>query len=685
MQESGETRRVRILVRVGLGWAALIVLRLVQLQVFQHDELLQAARQQQEQQLEVKVPRGTIRDRMGNTLAKSIAVDSVCVNPLRIPDPDVAARMIAGVLEIDPVVLRDRILAAAAERRGFLWVQRRITREQSQRLRSLNLEWIEFRTDRKRDYPSGQLASHIVGSVDFKEDGDSGIELALNDDLQGESGKVRLVTDVKRRAYQSETEMKAIPAMDITLTIDSRIQFVAERELAAAALKSHAHSGSVVCINARTGEILALANWPSFDPNELARGPEPMAGRNDVAITTPYEPGSVFKVITLSAALETTSLRPESMINCNHGVLRLGSRVIHESHGGFGALSMADVLAHSSNIGAIQIAMRMGQDKQYEYVKRFGFGRPTGLPLPSETSGVLRRLDRWGKTSFASVAIGHEISVTAVQLAQACSIVANGGMLIRPRLVAMKQRPGEAPEFEPQAKPVQVLRPETANTMRLMMEGVILHGTGRAARLKGYTAGGKTGTAQIFDFATRTYSHHYNGSFMGFAPVTNPAIAMVVTLNGTSGGTAGFGGAIAAPVWREVATAALRILDVPKDLPDELEDIHKNEPIDVNDLSIAGLDTDPGPELVSSIPSSLAHESNPLGQALFVGPAVPPSAVVGPRVPDFQGKTMRAVIQQAAAEGVMLEMMGHGVARAQSPRPGSILPAGDRVWVQFAR
>lgn len=685
MQESGETRRVRILARAAIVWAALIVLRLIQLQVFQHEELRQAALQQQEQELEVKVPRGTIRDCMGNTLAKSISVDSVCVNPLRVPDPDVASRMLAGVLDVDAAALRSRIATAAAEHRGFLWVQRRISREQSQRLRSLNLEWIEFRTESKRDYPSGPLAAHVVGSVDFKGEGDSGLERSLNDELEGQAGEVRLVTDVKRRAYDSETEMKAIPSKDITLTIDSRIQFVAERELAAAALKSHARSGSVVCLNPKTGDILALANWPSFDPNEPARGPESLAGRNNVAITAPYEPGSVFKVITLSAALETTSLRPESVIQCNRGVLRLGSRVIHEAHGGYGALSMADVLAKSSNIGAIQIATRMGQDKLYEYVRRFGFGRATGIPLPAEHHGVLRRLDRWGKTSYASVAIGHEISVTAVQLAQACSIVANDGRLIRPRLIVKKGRPGEAPDYEPRAKPVQAIRPETAQTMRLMMEGVVLHGTGKAAKLKGYTTGGKTGTAQIYDFATRTYSHRYNGSFMGFAPLKNPAIAMVVTLNGTTGGTAGYGGAIAAPVWREVATAALRILDVPKDLPDEADDKQKNERIDVNDLSIAGLDPD-GPELVSSIPSSLAPESNLPGQAhLFAGPVVQPASITGPRVPDFSGKTMRVAVEEATAAGVTLEMVGHGVVRAQSPKPGAILPAGERVWVQFSR
>lgn len=682
--EFGETKRVRFVMRASVVWAAIILLRLIHLQVIQHRELSQLAQQQQERMREVRAARGAILDRTGKPLAKSVSVDSVCVNPMRIPDPEVAARMIGGVLNIDANILRDRIAAAAKDNRGFLWVERRISREQSERLRSLNLDWIELRSESIRSYPNGQLASHVVGSVDFEEAGNSGVELSLNEELEGQAGEERLLTDVKQRAYASETELPPIPGKDITLTIDSRIQFAAERELAAAAERSHPKSGSVVVMNAKTGEILALANWPTFDPNHpAAKGA--MSSRNDIAVTTPYEPGSVFKVVTVSAALETTSLNPDTIIPCGNGVLRLGSRVIHEAHHGYSALSVADVLAKSSNIGAIQIAMRMGQDNLYEYVRRFGFGHETGVPLPSESSGMLRKLSKWGKTSFASVAMGHEVSVTAIQLAQACAVVANGGVLIHPRLVLRKQRPGEAPDDLPAAKPVHVLRPETAITMRRLMEGVVLHGTGKAAHLKGYTSGGKTGTAQIYDFATHTYSHHYNGSFIGFAPVANPAIVIAVTLNGTAGGSSGYGGAVAAPVFREVATAALRILDVPKDLPDDVDGDKNDGPVDVDDLSIAGLDPEAGSELASSIPPVLARVTS--GQAFFVGPVAPTqaAAVMGPKVPDFQGRTMRDVIRQASSAGIEVELLGHGIARAQAPQAGTILPAGERVRVQFAR
>ena len=684
MLDSAETKRARMLARWAFVWAAIIVARLFFLQVISHKDLKQQAERQQQLEEKVLPPRAAILDREGRPLAKSVDVDSVCVNPLRIPDPDVASEILAKILNVDQAELRGRILNAAETHRGFLWVKRKIDRTESERLRSLNLDWIEFRKETKRYYPNNELAAHAVGTVDFAEAGSSGIEQSLNSDLQGKAGSVRMVTDVHRRPFDSEMESIPVPGADVTLTIDSQVQYVGERELAAAAVKSHARSGSLVVMNAKTGEVLAFANYPTFNPNQLPDPSTSLASRNNVGITSPYEPGSVFKVVTLSCALETTSLRPSSMINCANGALRIGSRVIHEAHHGYGMLSFADVLAKSSNLGAIQIATVAGQQNLYEYVRRFGFGQQTGISLPSESKGRLFKFERWGKTSYASVAMGHEVSVTAMQLAQACSIIANNGALIRPRLVLKKQRPGLPPEFVPAAKPVQVIRPETAIIMRQLMEGVVLHGTGKAAKLKGYTSGGKTGTAQIFDAHTRTYTHNYNGSFIGFAPVANPAIVVVVTLNGTSGGSSGYGGAVAAPVFREVATAALRILNVPKDLPDD-DQVIDNEPVDVDDLSIAGLDPAAGSELVSLNPPDLAQGDAPQGQALFVGPTVASNVALGPRVPNFMGKSMREVIQQANAAGLTVEFTGAGVARAQAPLPGQFAPAGEPVRIQFAR
>jgi cell division protein FtsI (penicillin-binding protein 3) len=398
-----------------------------------------------------------------------------------------------------------------------------------------------------------------------------------------------------------------------------------------------------------------------------------LSSRLNQTISAPFEPGSVFKVITLSAALESTRLKPETIINCGNGAFTFFGRVIHEAKRGLGSIPMSEVLERSSNIGAIQVALTVGQPKMYEYVRRFGFGSKTGLPLPAESSGMLRRLERWQKTSIASVAMGHEISATTVQLARAASVIANGGLLITPRLILRKQPPGQPVQTMAAEPPVRILKPETAITMRRMMEGVVIHphGTGKRARLDGYTSGGKTGSAQIYDFATRRYTHTYNASFMGFAPVTNPRIVVVVTLNGTRNGSAGWGGMVAAPVFKTIAQEALRVLDVPKDLPDELPAGEQDEKIEeVNDLAIAELATEPDAE-------EAATEAAP--------PEQPVQVSSGPTIPDFQGKTMRAVVEEASEMGLIVLLDGTGIARAQHPPPGSALHQGERVRVQFAR
>jgi cell division protein FtsI (penicillin-binding protein 3) len=683
MLESESIPRLRWLVRLLLIWAAAIILRLVYLQVIEHDEYQREAQIQHERQIEVPAPRGTIFDRNGQALAKSIPVDSVCVNPLRVPDLAVASEILGKILALDSNDLLGKLRLAVNAQRGFMWVKRRITPEESNRLRGLNLDWIEFRQESRRFYPDGQLAAHVIGSVDFAEKGNAGIEQSLDDDLTGRSGEATILSDVKQRAFDAEIANEVEPGRDVVLTIDSRIQYVAERELAAAAEKAHVTTGAVVVMNPRNGEILALASWPTFNPNDPPKPGETLSARNNVAVTTPYEPGSVFKVVTVSAALETTNLTPASIINCNNGVLRLPGRVVHEAHHGYGLLPVADVLAKSSNIGAIQIATRMGQQNLYEYVKRFGFGKESGIALPSESAGLFKPLRKWGATTYASVAMGHEISVTAVQLVRTCSVIANGGMLVRPKLVLKRQRPGELPEYDPDVSAARILKPETAITMRQMMEGVVLHGTGKSARLRGYTSGGKTGTAQIYDFAGHSYTHKYNGSFMGFAPLQNPAIAMVVTLNGTNG-TSGYGGAVAAPVFREIATAALRFLDVPRDLPEDLPAEKDDGPNDTYDLSIAGLDPNEGPELVSSVPPLV--QGPPMLAGSDQRPFLPASnQLVGPKVPNFSGMTMREVVQQASAGGLQIEMVGRGIARAQFPPAGATLPKGEKVRIAFGR
>jgi len=696
MPETQSTRRLLWLLRALIVWVAAIFLRLVWLQVFQHDDLLRQAQSQQQKLMPIEAQRGSILDRTGQPLAKSLPAESVLVNPKRIKDPRVAANLLAPILNLNSAQLTEKIRAASRRDSGFLWVKRKVTASEAERVRSYKLEYVEFRPETRRFYPHGQLAAHVIGTVgianpsDTIERGTAGIEMSLDDDLAGLPGQIRVFNDVKQNPYDSTVARKPEPGADIVLTIDQNLQYEAEKEIARAAQASGSKSGSIVVMNPHNGEILAMANYPTFDPNEPPAPGEAVGARSNLAISTPFEPGSVFKVITLAAALETTKLRPDSPIYCGNGSFNLLGRIIHDHVSG--TLSMADVLAKSSNIGAIQIGLKVGDQQLYRYVRKFGFGRKTGVELPGESAGMLRKVEQWTPTSIGSVAMGQELGVTSLQLALAGAAVANGGLLVKPKLILARHKKGESVERFADEKPERAIAPETAIQMRQMMEGVILHGTGtKYATIKGYTSGGKTGSAQIYDLKAHVYTHSYNASFLGFAPVANPQIVVAVTLHGTQGGNAGFGGPVAGPVFSRVAMTALRMLDVPKDLPDSLSPMQAPVGDDANDLSIADLgahDTDAlGSRSVSSVTLppvladfSAAPEESNLDRRPFLT-----SALVGPKVPNFRGMTLRAVLEESAAKGLQIEVLGNGLVRNQEPAAGSILAPGARVRVQFTR
>jgi cell division protein FtsI (penicillin-binding protein 3) len=674
-------RRLTWLVAVLLIWGAAIFAKLISIQVFHHAKYLADARRQQERKIDLPAVRGNIYDRNGHPLAMSVTADSVSVNPLQVPDISVAAELLATNLkDVNQEELYAKMKWQAENHKGYVVVKHHITPSESDRLRSLPVNWIDFTTETSRQYPNGEIAAHVLGGVYKQEEGAAGIEKAMDSVLKGRPGALRMLTDVKRRGIDERVEVPAQPGTPLQLTIDERIQFVAEREIKDAVFKHHCRSGSVVVMNPYNGEIYALANYPTYDPNVGPKeGDDPMA-RFDFGVSVPFEPGSVFKVITLSAALETTDLKPSSMIPTGNGVLALPGRIIHDTHA-HGTISMQEVLEQSSNIGAILIGQRVGRERMYEYMRKFGFGQHSGVPLAAESGGLLRKLDRWGTTSLASVSMGQEISATSIQLARAAAVVANGGMLVKPKLILKR-----GDKLEPTEPPVRILKPETAITMRQMMEGVVLRGTGKLyCKLDGYTSGGKTGSAQIFDTKTHHYTHNYNASFMGFAPVTNPQLIVMVTLNGTVG-NAGFGGPSAGPVFNKVASEALRILDVPKDLaenPNKEVLIAKNkEETDDDDVAIAGLGD--GPSIVEEDPTAapqLLAAANASEPAALVTPAV----LNGQIVPNFRGKTVREVIEQSSESGMPVFIEGTGIAHRQSPLPGAILPEGSKVKVQFRR
>jgi cell division protein FtsI (penicillin-binding protein 3) len=675
-------RRLTWLALVIALWGVGILGKLVSLQAIHHREYARRARSIQQVVVQIAAPRGTIFDRNAQPLAMSLSLDTVTVNPQKIQDISFAAELLSLLLHLNREELEAKIQTACHNGRGYLRIKRGLTPAETESMRKIALVGIALEHESQRHYPKGGLAAHVIGGVDFQEKGNAGIEKALDAELRGTPGKALMLTDVKRRGIEQTKSQEAHAGTTITLTIDERLQFIAERELAKAVAEHRAQSGSLVVMDPYNGDILALASFPTYDPNMPPEPGESPGARLNHAVSVPFEPGSVFKVITLSAALETTNLNPESPINCNGGKITLFGRTIHDSHAGMGVVPMKTVLAKSSNVGAIQVGMKVGQTNLYQYVRRFGFGKKTGIPLPAESAGKVRKLERWGKTSLSSVAMGQEVSVTTLQLAQAASVIANGGFLVKPRLLLKRGN-----QTEPAATPIRVMKADHAITMRQMMEGVVLVGSGIHARLAGYSSGGKTGSAQIFDFATRRYTHNYNGSYMGFAPLTNPRAVTVVTLNGTHGGEAGFGGRVAAPTFKVVMEEALRILDVPKDLPEseELQTLVARNG-DVSDLADAGADTG------SNILEDGDDDAAPAGAAVTANMNAPngaaPGAVkspAGPTVPNFRGKTMRAVLAEAAAKGLIVIADGSGIARVQSPAPGTPLREGDRVRVQFAR
>ncbi len=664
------TRRLRLLARLAVLWALVIFGRLVWLQVYRHSEYARQSVRQVLETAEIPAARGNIYDRHGQPLAISVPADTIVINPRRTPDLSVARDIFSPVLKLDPVRLEQRIDWARRHNRGYLRIKNKVSPEESRKLRSLKLDWIQFEQDSKRYYPNGPLAAQVIGTVDYEGRGNSGLELKLDAALRGQAGLLRTLNDARSEAVETEVLVRPRPGDDIGLSIDSRVQYVADQALKKAAEQYQCRSGSLVVLLPKTGEILALSNFPSFDPNLPVVSKADLERRTNFAVSVPFEPGSVFKVVTVAAALETTELTPDTPIDCGPGVLNLFGRRIHDIHA-YGTLPVSMVLAKSSNIGAIQIGLRVGERRLLEYVRRLGFGRRTGIPLPGESPGKVRDLSEWRRTSIGSVAMGHEISATSLQLALAVAAVANGGLLPKPRLIRWRRPAGGKRVEEPVEPGRRVLRPETTIALRRMMERVVLEGTGRRARLDGYTCGGKTGSAQIFDPATGRYLHLYNASFVGFAPVADPRVVVAVTLNYAPK----YGGIVAAPVFREVAQTALRILGVVPDIPvwqAEPEENINEDSADWNDVAIAELGGSSGrPAEAAALVSEQQPSSSPY---LF-----------GPTIPNLRGLTKRDVLEEASRLGVPVECVGAGLVRSQRPPPGTVLPPGQSVFVEFAQ
>ena len=657
-------------------WMLALVARLYHLQIIQYVDLLARAERQQQRTIEIAPKRGTIYDRQMQPLAMSLATDSVFAVPSEIPNPEMVADLLAPVVGLE----KGDLLGRFKTFKSFCWVKRKVSADEALRVRDLNLRGIYFQKEMKRFYPKGELAAQVLGYVGLDDHGLGGLEYRMNDTIQGTPSRILIAADARRQSFHS-TERAGQPGKNVVLTLDENIQYIAEKALADAAAKWRMASGSVVVQNPRTGEVLAMASYPTFDPNGYGKSaPEARINR---AVSGVFEPGSTFKLVTVSAALDEHLTTPEEVINCQGGSIVLAGHVIHDDHA-HGDLTVRQVVARSSDVGAIKLGLRLGEDRFYRYIRAFGFGSTANIELPGEERGLLQPPSRWSGISIGEISIGQEVGVTALQLASAYSAIANGGVLFQPRVVRGVFLGGSHEPVAPAAGRRVVSR-ETAERMKEILSGVVEAGTGTTAQLTGYSAAGKTGTAQKID-STGTYSKtHYVPSFVGFAPVQNPAITILVVIDSPVG--AYYGREVAAPVFRSIAEQTLGYLNVPQDNPSSWPQVASSAPAGSPRQKRgvrAGF-----PSLASEPPGAAA---SPVRMVAYTGPPLPEAGGTmilddGPMVavPDFIGMALRQVAEECQKLGLDLNMRGRGVAVQQMPPARALVPSGSRVLVRFAR
>jgi cell division protein FtsI (penicillin-binding protein 3) len=559
---------IRWFMTIGLVFSGFIVLlaRLVSLQVVSAEDLSKRAERQREKGVEIEAERGNIFDRAGRILATSVDVPSLYALPALIAHPREDARRLARVLGMDP----SEVAKSLRSKRSFVWIKRKMDPGQAAKIERLEIPGVGFLHESQRFYPKRFLAGQALGFAGVDSQGLEGVEFAFDSVLRGEKGLVILERDAGGRpVFPKGLEYSPLArGRDIVLTLDEVIQHIAERELGAAMERSEAVSGSVIVMDPNTGEILAMASRPEFNPNRI-RGHRPEHWRNRT-ITDTFEPGSTFKIVVAAAALEEAVAGPADLYFCENGAFSIGKRVIHD-HLKHGYLTFSQVFQKSSNIGTAKIAMALGDEKLHEYAARFGFGQATGIDLRGEAPGVLRPPGDWTALSVPSVAIGQEVAVTPLQMTTAYAAVANGGWLVRPRLVSeIRDQEGRVvTRFDPEIRR-RVIRSETARELVHILEGTVREGgTAEAAALSGYPVSGKTGTAQKMDPSTGRYSrHHFISSFIGIAPSNAPRIVVSVVVDSPKGES--WGGVVAGPVFRRVSEQTLRYLGVTPSAQDRL-------------------------------------------------------------------------------------------------------------------
>ncbi|MEO6260065.1 MAG: penicillin-binding transpeptidase domain-containing protein [Thermoanaerobaculia bacterium] len=629
-------RRVLFLFSFLAAWGVIVVGRLVQVQLVRHGEYVSKAQRQQERTIALSPVRGSILDARGRVLAESVSAESIYADPQAISNIEHTARALASIPALNMSV--DTLEQKLAAGGGFVWIARQVSLEATSAIRKLRLPGIYYLDEHRRSYPRGELAANVIGYVGLDGEGLAGVEHSFDSHVRGRAGRVTLLRDARKGMYLvgGEGANRAVDGSDVVLTIDSVVQFIAERALTDAVTRYHAAGGSVVVMNPADGSILAMASAPTFDPNRFRDSP-PASWRNH-SVQDLYEPGSTFKVITASAGLEEGVVTPSQMLDCGNGVITVGNVDIHEhGHNQYGLITFEDVMVHSSNVGAIRVGLALGQETFYRYIRRFGFGERTGIPLPGEASGILRRTSRWSAVSNASMSMGQEISVTPLQIVAAFATVANGGLRVTPRIVdRLVDSNNNTVARVPAPPPVRVISEKTAAVLNEILKAVVARGTGAPAALADHVVAGKTGTAQ--KAGRGGYSlDKVVASFGGYVPADRPRLAILVVIDEPRG--AQYGGTVAAPAFREIAESTLRYLGVAPSVPSRTIGV--------------------------GAPLLATFSQHPEGTAER-------SATMGGRegVPDVRGLDARAAVARATAAGFVVRATGSGVVQSQNPEPG---------------
>lgn len=639
---------VAVFLGVALGWLAV---RAAELQIRYAPTLQEYADEQHWREFSPPVWRGPIVDRNGMPLALTVEVDSVFANPSEVRDPEGAATRLAPVLGLDARQLALRLRRDAR----FVWLKRLVTPAEAQAVRALGLEGVQTTREPRRFYPGRQLAGHLVGFVGYDSRGLDGLEHEYDAVLRSEPRVLRGVRDARGRLVFSEGlgQIEVPQGQRVELAIDRTIQYIAEQELEAALAAFEGRAASAVVMDPHTGEVLALANAPVFDPNRYAEADA--EARRNRAITDRYEPGSTLKMFTIAALLDAGLVGPEEQVYCEDGFYLIGDYKIRDAHRN-GWLSLTQCLQRSSNVCLAKLAGVLGRQRLYEALRRFGFGERTGIPVPGETSGLLRHYSKWYEVDLAAISFGQGISVSNLQLATAVSALANGGTLMRPivvrRVIGADGR--LVAEYPPTVRR-RVVSERTARLLASMLISVTEEGgTGTEAAIAGFDVAGKTGTAQKADLHGGGYAEgKWTASFVGFVPAEDPRLVISVTVDEPL--VNHYGGIVAAPVFRRIAERSLRYLGVAPTRPKGAD----------GGATAAGPDAPAGGALtVTGVPLAL--------------PA--PGQV---EVPDFAGETIRSALEIARRAGLELVVRGAGLGVTQSPRPGTGLAPGGTVTVEF--